>query len=458
MHHRHKVDAPSGTALQLGETAARALGRDLKTDGVFARDGVTGERKPGAIGFAALRGGDVVGDHTVIFAGAGERVELAHKAGSRSNFAQGALRAARFVAAKRAAGATGVLRHAGRARPPLALPVDSNPFDLRGRRALVTGGGSGLGLAIARGPGARRRARRHQRAQSREARCGGGGARGRRATRSASAPFDVTDPAATAAAIAAIERDGPLDILVNNAAMNQRGPLDAFTDADWRALMAANLDGPFFVTRAVIPGMKSRRRGKIINICSLASDIGRPNIVPYAASKGALRMLTRALAVELAPFNIQVNGIAPGFFNTEMNAPLVADAEFSAWVARRTPAGRWAEPPEIAGAAVFLASSAADLRHRASARRRRRIQRRVLALSARRLSRPSGCGIICSLRSGEGARAFPASHICRSPIGITPCRSRPSQRSSRSPTARCFAAGRSARRAPRPAKSCSTPR
>jgi 4-hydroxy-tetrahydrodipicolinate reductase len=108
MHHKHKVDAPSGTALHLGEAAARALGRDLKTQGVFAREGVTGERKPGAIGFATLRGGDVVGDHTVIFAGTGERIELSHKAGSRSNFAHGALRAARFVAAKRADGATGV--------------------------------------------------------------------------------------------------------------------------------------------------------------------------------------------------------------------------------------------------------------------------------------------------------------------------------------------------------------
>jgi 4-hydroxy-tetrahydrodipicolinate reductase len=108
MHHKHKVDAPSGTALHLGEAAARALGRDLKTQGVFAREGVTGERKQGAIGFATLRGGDVVGEHTVIFAGAGERIELSHKAGSRSNFAHGALRAARFVAAKRADGATGV--------------------------------------------------------------------------------------------------------------------------------------------------------------------------------------------------------------------------------------------------------------------------------------------------------------------------------------------------------------
>jgi len=108
MHHRHKVDAPSGTALQLGEAAAKGLGRDLERDAVMGRKGVTGERKSGAIGFASLRGGDVVGDHSVIFAGAGERLELAHRAGSRLNFAQGALRAARFVAAKRAAKASGV--------------------------------------------------------------------------------------------------------------------------------------------------------------------------------------------------------------------------------------------------------------------------------------------------------------------------------------------------------------
>ncbi len=106
--------------------------------------------------------------------------------------------------------------------------------------------------------------------------------------------------------------------------------------------------------------MRTRRSGKIVNICSLASEIGRPNIVPYAASKGGLQMLTRALAVELAPHNVQVNGIAPGFFKTDMNAALIADAEFSAWVARRTPAGRWGEPSEVAGAAVFLASASAD--------------------------------------------------------------------------------------------------
>ena len=232
------------------------------------------------------------------------------------------------------------------------------PFDLTSRRALVTGGGSGLGLAIARGlaqAGAavvingRNRARLDAAAQALKEEGLGVEV----------AAFDVTRSEAASASVAALERTGPIDILVNNAAVNRRAPLDTFTDDEWRSLMAANVDGPFFVARAVIPGMKARRRGKIINLCSLASDLGRPNIVPYATSKGGVRMLTRALAVELAPHNVQVNGIAPGFFRTEMNAALVADAEFSAWVARRTPAGRWASPPEIAGAAVFLASAAA---------------------------------------------------------------------------------------------------
>ena len=235
-----------------------------------------------------------------------------------------------------------------------------NPFDLSGQLALVTGGGSGLGLAIARGltgAGARVVLNGRDRGKLDTA----ASALRRDGSEVLVAPFDVTDAEAVAAGIAAIERDvGPLDIAVNNAAVNQRAPLDAFSTGDWHKLLAANLDGPFFVARSVIPGMRARRRGKIINICSLASEIGRPNIVPYATSKGGLQMLTRALAVELAPHNVQVKRIAPGFFKTEMNAPLIANAEFSAWVAQRTPAGRWGEPPEVAGAAVFLASRAAD--------------------------------------------------------------------------------------------------
>ena len=123
--------------------------------------------------------------------------------------------------------------------------------------------------------------------------------------------------------------------------------------------MATNLDAPFYMARAVIPAMQERRAGKIINVASIMARISRPTTVPYQVSKGGIAMLTRGLAVELAPHDIQVNAIAPGFFRTEMNAALVANPEFTAWVERRTPAGRWAEPHEIAGAAVFLASPAA---------------------------------------------------------------------------------------------------
>jgi gluconate 5-dehydrogenase len=236
----------------------------------------------------------------------------------------------------------------------------AHPFDLTGRLALVTGSSIGLGYAIAEGL-ARAGARLviNGRDEGRLA----GAAKALRAGGAdvdASA-FDVADVNATHAAIAAIEAShGPLDIVVNNAGVNRRKLLDAFTDEDWRAVLGANLDGPFHVTRAVLPGMKARRRGKIINICSLASEIGRPGIVPYAVSKGGVQMLTRALAVELAPLNIQVNGIAPGFFGTAMNSPLINDPDFDAWVRRRTPVGRWGEPSEIGGAAVFLASDAAS--------------------------------------------------------------------------------------------------
>ncbi|HMA32545.1 MAG TPA: glucose 1-dehydrogenase [Casimicrobiaceae bacterium] len=238
--------------------------------------------------------------------------------------------------------------------------MSGNPFDLGGRIALVTGGGAGLGLAIAQ---ALARAGATAVLNGRDAAKLDAAAAGlaRDGLAASVQAFDVADPGAVDAGIDAIvRRHGRIDILVNNAALNRRAMLEAMTLEAWRELQATNVDGPFLVTRAVLPGMKARRNGKIINICSLAADLGRPRIVAYATSKGALRMLTRALAVEVAAFNIQVNGIVPGFVRTAMNADVMADPELVAWVERRTPAGRWADPDDIAGSAVFLASRAAD--------------------------------------------------------------------------------------------------
>ena len=234
----------------------------------------------------------------------------------------------------------------------------ASSFDLGGKTALITGSGSGLGFAMARGlaeAGARVVLNGRDLAKLEAA------AATLRESGLAieTASFDVADSASVAAGIAElVARVGAIDILVNNAGVQHRGPIEEFSDADWRRLMATNLDAPFFMARAVIPAMKARRAGKIINIGSLKSRLARPTTVPYQTSKGGIAMLTRGLAVELAPFNIQVNAIAPGFFRTEMNAALTGNPEFSAWVEKRTPAGRWAAPQELAGAAVFLASPA----------------------------------------------------------------------------------------------------
>ena len=179
--------------------------------------------------------------------------------------------------------------------------------------------------------------------------------------KASTAIFDVTDRDAVRAAVNAIESEhGRIDVLVNNAGIQRRGALADFSQQDWDDIIATNLTAPFVVSQAVLPGMIARKTGKIVHIASLMSELARPSVVPYTAAKGGVRQLTRGMAVELAPHNIQVNAIAPGYFATEMNRALIDNAEFNAWVCKRTPAGRWGQPDELAGIAVFLASSASN--------------------------------------------------------------------------------------------------
>ena len=158
----------------------------------------------------------------------------------------------------------------------------------------------------------------------------------------------------------AIKRFGTLDILVNNAGIQKRAPLEEFSLSDWEALIDVNLTGVFLVSQCVAKGMIKRKAGKIINICSLQSELARPTIAPYAASKGGVKMLTKAMAAEWAKHNIQVNGIAPGYFITDMTKPLAENEKFDSWIKSRTPAGRWGDVKELVGATIFLASEASS--------------------------------------------------------------------------------------------------
>lgn len=173
--------------------------------------------------------------------------------------------------------------------------------------------------------------------------------------------FDVTKEAEVNAGVKWMEEAvGPIDVLVNNAGIHRRAPLESMPLENWQAVLDVNLTSAFLVSRAVVGGMIARRRGKIINICSLNSEISRPTIGNYAAAKGGLKMLTRAMAVEWAQHNIQANGLAPGYIRTALTGPLTVDPAFNEHLCRRTPAGRWGEPQELVGTAVFLASAASD--------------------------------------------------------------------------------------------------
>ena len=235
-----------------------------------------------------------------------------------------------------------------------------NPFDLTGKIALITGSSQGLGFGMARGLGQAgatvvlngRKADKLERAAAAMT------AEGLEAVGYA---FDVTQEELVREVVDRIELEvGPIDILVNNAGMNLRGPIEDFDTAQWHQVMDLNLHAVFYVSKCVGKRMIARKRGKVIIIASLLSEAARPTITPYAASKGAVKMLTKGMAAEWAKHNIQVNAIGPGYFETELNAPLMQNEQFDKWVRERTPTGRWAKPEELAGTAVFFASSASD--------------------------------------------------------------------------------------------------
>ncbi len=234
-----------------------------------------------------------------------------------------------------------------------------NLFDLTGRTALVTGSSMGIGFALARGlaqAGARivLNARNPDRlAEAAETLRGEG-------VRVDTLVFDVTDAADVRAAVDGYHTSRPIDILVNNAGMQHRGPLEDFEVEAFDRLMRTNVNSAFYVGQAVARHMIKRGKGRIINIASVQTALARPGIAPYTASKGAIGNLTKGMATDWAKHGLNCNAIAPGYFETPLNAVLVADPEFSAWLAKRTPQGRWGKVEELVGACVFLSAPASN--------------------------------------------------------------------------------------------------
>lgn len=238
--------------------------------------------------------------------------------------------------------------------------MSSALFDVTGRVALVTGSTRGIGHALAAGLAT---AGAHVVVHGRDRAVADGVAAGIRAAggQASAVAFDVTDEDEVERGIADVEASGgPIEILVNNAGMQRRGPFPEFRLEDWNDLVATNLTSGFLVGRAVARRMIPRGAGKIVNIASVQSLLGRPGITPYAATKGGVAMLTRGMCADLAPSGIQVNAIAPGYFATELTKALVDDPDFSAWVRQRTPAGRWGDTADLVGALLFLSSTASD--------------------------------------------------------------------------------------------------
>jgi gluconate 5-dehydrogenase len=233
-------------------------------------------------------------------------------------------------------------------------------FDLTGKTALITGSSQGIGYTLAEGmaeAGATIILNGRDEAKLAKA---AASLRESGATIHELA-FDVTDHKACANAINKCEADnGAIDILINNAGMQHRTPLQDFDPVMFEKLMQTNISSVFNVGQAVAKHMIDRKAGKIINIASVQTAMARPGIAPYTASKGAVANLTKGMATDWAPYGLQVNAIAPGYFDTPLNAALVADETFSAWLEKRTPAGRWGQLPELVGASVFLSSAASS--------------------------------------------------------------------------------------------------